>query len=134
MTKYPSLYAALDVADRDGRRGAVVRCSATLVELGFIYWTFDSASQRVTWHYRSTDGTTGETTTERNAVQRLRDLSGQQRFAVRPQDDDAPKKTTTKRTTRIGTCTKSPACAKRGCDDCERAFGPQVDAPKTTTK
>lgn len=130
MTKYPSLYAALEVADRDGQRGSVVRCSATLQDLGFVFWT--CAGSVVTWHWRRADGQHGDTTTERNAVQALRD---RHKLTMHAGPDDTTRSaTTTKRSApRIGTCTHSPACARRGCDDCERSYGPQHDARPTTT-
>src|SRR4051794_25422605 len=84
MTTYPSLYARLEVADRDGQRGSVVRCSATLQELGFVFWTC-APDNRVTWHWRTPDGQRGDVHTERNAVQSLRDRH-KLTFAAPPAD------------------------------------------------
>jgi hypothetical protein len=134
MTKYPSLYAALEVSEHDGQRGSSVRCSATLQPLGFVFWTVPGGIV-VQWHWRTPDGQHGDASTERNAVQALRDrhkltLHG-------PADAPArPTRPTTKRSVpRLGTCTDSPACARRGCHDCERSYGPQhpQPAPRTTT-
>ena len=134
--KYPSLFAALEVADRDGQRGSVVRCTATLRELGFVFWRADKVAKVVTWHWRAPDGQHGTTTTERNAVQRLRDLHKLVTFGLQPPDDATPaprRRVATRRGPRIGLCMNSPACARLGCDDCERSFGPQHDATTTTT-
>ena len=133
MTKYPSLYAALEVSERDGQRGSTVRCSATLHVLGFVFWTVP-VGVVVRWHWRTPDGQHGDASTERNAVQALRD---RHKLTLRaPADAPARPTTTTKRSApRIGTCTNSPACARRGCADCERSHGPRNDSPlpRTTT-
>lgn len=73
MTKYPSLYAALEPDEVNGRRGFTVRCTATRRAIGFIWWTVTGGTA-VTWHWRTGDHF-GERNTERNAVQALRDVS-----------------------------------------------------------
>jgi hypothetical protein len=86
MTKYPALYAALEPDDVNGRRGFTVRCTATRRAIGFIWWTCDSGTT-VVWHFRTGDHS-GQRTTERNAVQALRDISnGQGAFDLPPADD-----------------------------------------------
>lgn len=83
--KYPSLYADIRPATNGTTRGFNVTCTATLRPLGFVWWHVESGTV-VQWHFR-TDTTTGVRTTERNAVQALRDLAN---GALRlPLGDDA---------------------------------------------
>jgi hypothetical protein len=89
VTTYPSLYAALEPhTAEDGRRGHLVRCTATRVELGFVWWSCN-ASNVVTWHWR-TLGRVGERTTQRNAVQALRDIANNAPGLPFSEDDDEP--------------------------------------------
>jgi hypothetical protein len=92
MKSYPSLYAALNPATLEGgHRGSRVRCTATQRELGDIWWT--AAGSTVTWHWRTGEAF-GERTTERNAVQALRDVAnaraGRMALPRRPVEDDTP--------------------------------------------
>jgi hypothetical protein len=80
MTTFPALYAALEPADDHGRRGFTVRCTATRAALGFVWWEVVTGTT-VVWHFRSGD-TSGERTTQRNAVQALRDLANGHPFAL----------------------------------------------------
>jgi hypothetical protein len=80
MTTFPALYAALEPADDHGRRGFTVRCTATRATLGFVWWEVLTGTT-VAWHFRSGD-TSGERTTQRNAVQALRDLANGHPFAM----------------------------------------------------
>jgi hypothetical protein len=89
VTKYPSLYAALEPhTAEDGRRGHLVRCTATRTELGFVWWSCN-AGNVVTWHWR-TLGRVGERTTQRNAVQALRDIANNAPGLPLSDDGDEP--------------------------------------------
>jgi hypothetical protein len=88
MTKYPALYAALEPDEVNGRRGFTVRCTATRRALGFIWWEVTTGTT-VCWHWR-TGQFFGERTTERNAVQALRDVSNASAQRPLPLGDDSP--------------------------------------------
>jgi hypothetical protein len=82
MTTFPSLYARVEP---DGG----VKCTATLGALGRVWWTCDAANV-ITWHYVSLRfGTKGDRTTQRAAVQALRDAANAtMRLPLGPADDD----------------------------------------------
>jgi len=111
VTKYPSLYAALEPhTAEDGRRGHLVRCTATRVELGFVWWSCNG-SNVVTWHWR-TLGRVGERTTQRNAVQALRDIANNAPgLPLSDEDDDPPARPETPRRV-FHLPSESPAPAK----------------------
>lgn len=74
--EFPALFATTEpVTGPDGTRGETVRCTATMRELGFIWWTVTTGTT-VEWHWRTPSGKNfGDRSTKRGAVQALRDAA-----------------------------------------------------------
>jgi len=127
MTKYPSLYAALEPSTApDGKRGATVRCTATRRELGFVWWS-STATNGVVWNWRTGENF-GERNTERNAVQALRDISNLSSglpFSASPDPTPAPapRRTPSPASAPVAAPTASSAPARRVVWDDEQAPG-----------
>jgi len=90
---FPSLYARLTAARIGDRSGFNVKCTATLRDLGVVFWT--TSGSTVAWHYRTPAGETGERNTKRNAVQALRDLANGARLPIVDVEPDVVTPTTT---------------------------------------
>jgi hypothetical protein len=123
MKTYPSLYAALTPDTVNGRRGSTVRCTASLRDIGFIWWSADGST--VTWHWR-TGEYFGERTTERNAVQALRDVANAMSGRTLPRGPDDTD-TTTRATTSRATTRRAPADAVAPAP-APKALAPQAPA------